>query len=57
MRKKIELKIMYIENQMSKYETKHLYYLTIDWMLLHAQRQVLGEILKDMPPPRVKKQL
>lgn len=54
MRKKIEIKIIHIELAMQDLEKKPMFYLKSEWKILHAQRQVLAEILQECPE-RIKK--
>lgn len=44
----VEEKLTLIEDAMEKLELNHLYWMSIEWKLLHAKREVLGEILKEM---------
>lgn len=46
MKKKIEKMLYDIETKMANIESVSLYWLTDEWRILHAKREVLGEILK-----------
>lgn len=48
MKKKIEDKIQTICKRMVEIETTFLYWMNEEWKMLHAQRQILGEILKEL---------
>lgn len=48
MRKKVEKMLYDIESKMSEMESVHLYWLNLEWKLLHAKREVLGELLKQI---------